>query len=88
MKSILNLFIALLMVFFLNACGGGDSASFYTNDNNRIEIGDSIATATLIYEGDLIVKDDNNTVIGIVYDSNGNKKIYLISGSAHIVRNN
>jgi hypothetical protein len=45
----------------------------------------TINTYIPVYSGDVIVKDDDNTSI-IYHDINGTKKVCLVSGSAHIIK--
>ncbi len=39
-----------------------------------------------LQSNDTIVKDDSNTSVSIYHNTNGNKKVCLNSGTAHIVR--
>lgn len=41
---------------------------------------------TCIQSGDTLVKDDSNTIIKVIGDSNDNKKVCVVSGSAHLLR--
>lgn len=36
--------------------------------------------------GDVLVEDMNNTIVKIYHDNNGTKKICLVEGSAHLIR--
>ena len=97
MKNIIKTSIfSLLAITSFSACGvgGGDSASF---ENSEILIPITIACVTTptstdissyetLNSGDTIVKDTNDTVVSIYHDVDGNKKVCLESGTAHIVR--
>lgn len=41
-----------------------------------------------IVTNDLLVKDDANTTVTISHDANGTKTVCVLSGTAHIIREN
>jgi len=85
MKTIYQiLFITILIVF--SGCGSSDKSTFDTGEQ-KIDI-----TMCPIYidvqTNDLLVKDSDNTVVEYSFDSNGTKEICVVSGAAHIIREN
>ena len=97
MRTII-IFIVSIMALSFSACsnwpygeGNGDTNS--TTITIAIDV-DCIANATAadidtyitLLSGDSIVKDDENTTISILVDTNNLKKVCLESGSAHIIR--
>ena len=36
--------------------------------------------------GDTIIKDEDNTTLSIFYDAEGNEKVCLVEGKAHILK--
>ena len=95
MKKILTIMAVTFITIGFNACSGGGGNASFENGETIIPITiacETTPTATDIdnYEtllsGDAIVKDDVNTTVSIYHDIDGNKKICLVSGTAHIVR--
>lgn len=87
-------FLTIIITSF-TACGGGGSSSSFENSETLIPI--TIACVTNptstdidLYEtlnsGDVIIKDTSDAVVSIYHDVLGNKKVCLVSGIAHIVR--
>lgn len=76
------------------ACGGDDHGSF-KNSEELIPITTNCAANPTaldisgyitLYSGDVIVKDSNGSQISIYHDSNGVKKVCIVTPSAHIIR--
>ena len=88
MKKYLTYMITLAVILGFTACGGGDAAFEGTSVEVSIVTCDSgtIDTYTQLQSGDVIIKDEDNTTINTYHDIDGNKKICVDTGSAHIVR--
>lgn len=81
------LIIPLALIF--SACGGGGDSASFSDAQTQITIVDCNNTNpqyTNIEDKDVLVKDSQNTQITIIHDSNNTKKVCVISGSAHLVR--
>ena len=94
--KILTLMSITSLVLLLSGCGGGGDSSF-KNATSTSTIAITVACKTTpsaldidtyetLLSNDTVVKDDSNTTVSIYHDSNGNKKVCLVNGSAHIVR--
>lgn len=87
MKKILQITIITFLIFVFNACGGGSDKATFDTGQQIIDI-----TMCPIYieveTNDLLVKDSDGTSIDYMFDSNGTKQICVVSGAAHIVREN
>ena len=83
------LIISLTVIsLFLASCGGGDTheiGSTGTNTSTTIVV-KNCNEFTTIKSGDTLIKDSNSTIVTIVDNSNGDKKVCVDSGSAHILR--
>ena len=89
MKKYLMIIIALSSTVFFTACGGGGTSDGGGSTQITVaacETPDVIANYTLLQSGDTIVKDEASTVINTFHDVDGNKRICVSSGSAHILR--
>lgn len=93
MKFIL---LGIVVVIFLNSCGSGGSDSYFKNATKKINIDVNCTTteptALDIYyyitveSDDVIVTEEEGSVISTYHDINGVKKICLVNGSAYILR--
>ena len=73
----------LLSLFVMSGC---DKMSF-TKDDATIKIPVSeCATYTAIESGDVLIKDDENTVVIIKDVDGGTKEVCVVSGSATLYR--
>ena len=74
----------IIVALLLSACSGDGQGSFDTGEEKIVitSCEDYIITQT----NDLLVKDDDNTTIKVIHDVNGTKKVCVLSGSAHIIR--
>ena len=94
MKKIHLILNTTLIALLLSACGGGGGGSSdasFDSGNTKISIVNCDTTNpvyTDIVSGDLLVKDDDNTEVTIIHDNNGNKKVCITIGSAHLLRDN
>ena len=86
MKHIKLLINITLIALFLSACGDDGKGSFDTG-SQQITV-TSCETYITLQSNDLLVKDTANTSVKIVHDGNNNKKVCVVSGSAHIIREN
>ena len=86
MKKIVLIISTISLALLFSACGGDGEGNFDTGQQ-KIDI-TSCETYTTIQTNDLLVKDDENTTVKIVHDSNGTKTICVSSGSAHLIREN
>jgi hypothetical protein len=76
------LWLMMSVSFLLSACDG--NSQLEENIANEILI---IGVAVVVYPGDTLIKDEDNTVVKITHElDNDVKKVELISGSAHLVR--
>lgn len=97
-KNLLVVTLLVLVTLSFNACGGGggDDAGFTnTSSENRINIDVNCITPVTtvainsyvtMLSGDVLVQATNNTVVETYHDTNGTKKICLVSGSAYLIR--
>jgi hypothetical protein len=84
MKKIYLTLSSITLALLLSTCGGGDSSSF-ENSQTLITI-PSCETYEDIVTGDTVVQDESNTSIKTVFNTDGTKKVCVLTGSAHIVR--
>ena len=95
-KIQISLGIITLPILFIGCGGDGDDASFKNSEtlipitiqcvvNTTPTIADIDSYITL-NSGDVIVKDSSNAEVSIYHDSNGIKKVCLVTASAHIIR--
>jgi len=87
MKKIILILSSLLIALLFSACGGGDGEGHFDTGEQKITI-TNCETYVTIQTNDLLVKDDSNTTVKIVHDSNGTKTICVEIGSAHLIREN
>lgn len=89
MKKIPTTIAIIFIAMGFSACSESGDAAF-RNAQTIIPISISCTEAISTYQellsGDAIVKDDENTTLSIYHDTDGNKKVCLVSGTAHIVR--
>jgi len=89
MKKIILIVSSLLIALLFSACGGGDGEGNFDTGEQKIDIVKcDTNTSTVIVTNDLLVKDDSNTTVKIVHDANGTKTICVLTGSAHLIREN
>jgi len=92
MIKIASLSLLTLLTLSFSACGGGGDDASFKNSETMIPIDvncttpATIATYITVNSGDVIVKEEENTTISIYHDVNGTKKVCLVSGLAHIIR--
>ncbi len=100
MKKIYLIISTSFIILFLTACGGGggggsSSKSGNTSGNNTsgnitkvtiVTCSDSNPIFTTIESGDLLVKEVTPTSVNIVHDTDDNKKVCVITGSAYLLR--
>jgi hypothetical protein len=95
MIKIASLSLLTLITVSFTACGGGGDDASFTNSENLVDITipcqttpttTDIANYITVNSGDVIVKEEDNTTISIYHDINGTKKVCLVSGSAHIIK--
>lgn len=86
--------LAAFSIVLFTACGGGDDASF-GNSATIVPIDiDCVTTPTAtdisnyitLNSGDVLVKESDLAEISIYHDSDGVKKVCLVTPSARIVR--
>lgn len=86
MRNIYLIITTITTAFFLSACGGGGgSDASFNNVQNKIIIPDC-ETYEDIQTGDTIIQDENNTSIKTLFNTDGSKKVCLLTGSAYILR--
>lgn len=87
MKNIVLIISSLFLALLFSACGGGDGEGNFDTGSQEINV-TQCETYTIIQINDLLVKDNSDTTVKIVHDSNGTKTICIVSGSAHLIREN
>jgi len=75
----------LLTITIFTGCGGGGDGASFENSETLITL-QNCETYTDILAGDLVVQDSTNTSIKTVFNTDGSKKVCVLTGSAHIVR--
>ncbi len=94
MRNLYLIISTSLIALLLSACGGGGGGSSdasFDSGNTKISVITCNTTTpvyTTIETGDLLVKEVTPTEVIIVHDNNNNKKVCVISGSAHLLRDN
>jgi len=86
-KKIILIISSIFLALLFSACGGGDGEGNFDTGQQKINI-TNCESYTTIQTNDLLVKDDSNTTVKIVHDSNGTKTICVLSGNAHLIREN
>lgn len=87
MKKIMQRTIIVSITLLLSACGGGTDKSTFDTGQEQITISTCPTTVEAL-SNDLLIKDSSDTIIEYTFDSNGTKQICVVSGSAHIIREN
>ena len=87
MKNIILLFTIPLIALLFSACGGSGDGQFDTGEQ-KIDVPVCVDSNLTIVQNDLLVKDDANTTVTISHDVNGTKTVCVLTGSAHIIREN
>ena len=94
MRNIYLIISSIVLALLLSACGGGggggSDASFSSGDSsNKITVIDCdniTPVYTDIETGDVLVKEDNFTVVTLVHNTDGSKKVCVVTGAAHLLR--
>lgn len=97
MKNIYKIVSLIVFTLFISGCGNTDTTSISIeviscdNSNSQTatnDCGDSNIPDyyTCIQENDLLIKDDSNTIVKIISDTQDSKKVCVLSGSAHLER--
>lgn len=95
MKKIYSIILLIAVSLNFTACGGGGGGdSSFKNAIIDINISCVLAptsndfdTYISLNSGDEIINDEPNTLVTTYHNINGEKKVCLNSGKAHIVRN-
>ncbi|RLA79291.1 MAG: hypothetical protein DRG78_13220 [Epsilonproteobacteria bacterium] len=94
MKNTIILSLLFATIVF-TACSSDNSSSSTSIQTHTIELKtycvqdttlDAIGTYVTLQKYDILVNDEKNTQVEIYHDENNNKKVCLVSGSAHILR--
>ena len=93
MRNIYLLISTTLIALLLSACGGGGGSSdaSFDSGNRKITVVDCNNTTPIytdIEDGDLLVKESDSTIVVIVHNTDGSKKVCADTGSAHLLRDN
>jgi len=97
-KLTVALVAIITIAISFDACSDSDTKS--TDDSNKtvvttieIDVPCTVDTTTSDIEsyitlesGDTIIKDEDNTTVSIFYDAEGNEKVCLVEGKAHLLR--
>ena len=92
LQKLIIILSSLIAVLGLTACGNGGSDASFSDGEQKIDIDINCTTPAQVetyinlYSGDTIVKKEDNTSISTYHDTNGTKKVCLVSGSAYILR--
>lgn len=87
MKKIYLIISSITLALLLSACGGGGGSDASFDDaQNKITL-QMCETYTDIQTGDTIIQNETNTSIKTVFNTDGSKKVCVLSGSAYILRN-
>ena len=84
MRNIYLTISLIALVLFLSACGSDGDGKFDTGEE-KITV-NICETYVILQTNDLLVKDEDNTEVKIIHDSNNIKQVCVVSGSAHIIR--
>lgn len=84
MKNIYKLILVPLITLLFSACGDEGEGKFDTG-TTQINI-TNCETYITLQEGDLLVKDNDNTSIKIIHNINNTKQVCVRTGSAHLIR--
>ena len=87
MKKITLFCGSLSLALFLSACGGNGEGAFDTGEQ-KITVPKCTDSNLTIAPNDLLVKDDSSTTVTISHDLNGTKTVCVLTGTAHIIREN
>jgi len=89
MKTTTQLTLLILALITFNSCGGGGSCPTTTQvlaiDAQCNAIND-LSQYTPLQSGDIITKEEDNTLISIFHDQDNNKVVCIESGKASIIR--
>lgn len=80
-----------LIALLFSACGGGGGDASYDSGNTKIPVincNNQTPVFTTIEEKDLLVKEESSTEVTIIHSTNGEKKVCVLLGSAHLLREN
>ena len=98
MRNILKITIITLFITIFIGCGGGGGGSSSndttdtTETNSTTENSQIIVTLqncevyTDVETDDVVIQDEINTTIKTVFNTDGTKKICVLTGAAHILR--
>ena len=84
MKNIYKLILIVLIALLFSACGNEGNGEFDTGSAQIII--SNCETYTTVQDGDLLVKDDDNTSIKIIHNIDDTKEVCVLTGSAHFIR--
>lgn len=85
MRNIYLIISSITIALLLSACGGGGGGTSEGGDTLTITI-PACETYELLYDGDAVIKNEDNTSVKTVFNTDGTKKICVLSGSASILR--
>ncbi|WP_415249815.1 hypothetical protein [Sulfurimonas sp.] len=84
MKNVYLIVMVSVVGLLLSACSGGEG-SFDTGEE-KITITHCSETYITTQLNDLLIKDESDTTIEVLHDVNGTKRVCVLTGSAHIIR--
>jgi len=84
MRNIYLIISSITLALLLSACGGGGTSE--GGDTLKITIPACGEIYELLYDGDAVIKNEDNTSVKTVFNTDGTKKICVLSGSASILR--
>jgi len=94
MRKILLIGLSILTSIVFTACGGGGGGSSFKQAIVDITVtcvavpaANDFDTYVTLYPGDTVVNDQPGTNVSTYHNINGETKVCLNSGAAHVVRN-
>jgi len=88
MKTTTQLTLLILALITFNSCGGGScpATTQVLAINAHCNINNDMSQYTPLQSGDIITKEEDNTLISIFHDQDNNKVVCIESGKASIIR--
>ena len=85
MKNKINLLVMVIFIIMLNGCGSDSTTS--TSTKSIATCTPSVNDWTLLSSGDTVTADAGGQIT-FNYDSSGNKRVCMVSGTGSVVSSN